>query len=189
MIWAFDIETGPLDPEEIEKIAPEFEPGEVKTGNITDLKKIAEKVSGARSNQSEKIMISKFWSAALSAYNDGNILAGHNIKNFDLPYLVRRSFKLGLCVPSELRPERSRFWPYFFFDTMEEWSMGDNQRRISLDRLARHLGLEGKSGSGKGFSKLYQSDQAAALDYLKQDLKVSASVAEALAITLGKKIR
>ena len=134
-------------------------------------------------------MISKFWSAALSAYNDGNILAGHNIKNFDLPYLVRRSFKLGLCVPSELRPERSRFWPYFFFDTMEEWSMGDNQRRISLDRLARHLGLEGKSGSGKGFSKLYQSDQAAALDYLKQDLKVSASVAEALAITLGKKIR
>ena len=222
MIWAFDIETGPLDPEEIERIAPDFEPGEGKTGNITDLKKIAEKVEGARSShfsslqksaalyaeyssvlalgwrtqntttiyhqggQSEVQMLTIFWEEALAAHKMGWLLAGHNIKSFDLPYLVRRSFKHGICVPSELKPERSRFWPFFFFDTLEEWSMGDNQRRIGLDKLAKHLGLEGKNGSGKGFGALFKKDPAAALSYLKQDLLVTETVAAKLALTLGK---
>ena len=35
------------------------------------------------------------------------------------------------------------------------------------------LGLEGKSGSGEHFGKLYKEDQGAALAYLEQDLKVS----------------
>lgn len=225
MIWAFDIETGPLDFEEIERIAPEFEPENVKTGNISDLGKIAEKVEGARvahfssiqkgaalhaeyssvlalgwtsdktqeilhaSDHTEPQMLSLFWDAAMKAYRDGYILAGHNIKNFDLPYMVRRSFKHGICVPEVLLPERSRFWPKFFFDTLEEWSMGDNQRRIGLNKLAKHLGLEGKSGTGKGFGKLFKEDQDAALAYLEQDLSVTLKVAEKLALTLGRGLR
>ena len=47
-VWAFDIETGPASDEAIEALAPEFKPEDVKTGNLTDLKKIADKVEGAR---------------------------------------------------------------------------------------------------------------------------------------------
>lgn len=216
MIWAFDIETGPATDEAIEDLAPEFKPEEVKTGNLTDLKKIADKVEGARlehfaaikkkaalraeyseilalgwtgpdgleilhrEESTEAQMLTRFWEAAAAAHRDGLTLAGHYIKNFDLPYMARRSFVHGLVIPRELRPQRSRFWPYMFFDTAEAWSFGDTQSKIGLDRLARFLGLEGKSGNGEHFGKLYKEDQAAALAYLEQDLKVSKAVAERL---------
>ena len=213
-IWAFDIETGPASDEEIEALAPEFKPEDVKTGNLTDLKKIADKVEGARVEHfsaikkkaalraeysrvlaigwngpdgreilhgpNERDMLSRFWSAARKAYREGLVLAGHYIKSFDLPYLARRSFVHGVVIPKELRPQRMRYWPFMFFDTAEAWSFGDPQSRIGLDRLARFLGLEGKNGTGEHFGKLYKEDQAAALAYLEQDLKVSKEVAEVL---------
>lgn len=219
-IWAFDIETGPASDEDIEELAPEFKPEEVKTGNLTDLKKIADKVEGARvehfsaikkkaalraeysqilalgwngpegleilhkEETNEAQMLTRFWEAAAGAYRDGLILAGHYIKNFDLPYMARRSFVHGIVIPQELRPQRYRFWPFMFFDTAEAWNLGDPQSKIGLDRLARFLGLEGKSGSGEHFGKLYKEDQGAALAYLEQDLKVSKAVAERLWLTL-----
>ena len=46
----FDIETGPLPEAELLAMLPPFDPGEVKTGNIKDPAKIAEKLAEAAAN-------------------------------------------------------------------------------------------------------------------------------------------
>ena len=43
----FDIETGALPEAELEKSLPPFDPSEVKTGNMTDPRKIAAKIADA----------------------------------------------------------------------------------------------------------------------------------------------
>ena len=219
-IWAFDIETGPASDAEIERMAPDFDPASVKTGNLADLKKIAEKVEGARvdhfagikkraalraefssilalgwlegscvtildrKNNSEAQMLAQFWDAAANAHAEGLYLAGHYITGFDLPYMVRRSFVHGLVVPRELRPQRYRFWGHAWFDTAEAWNLGDPQSKMGLDRLAKFLGVEGKSGTGERFGELYKTDRLAALDYLRQDVRATKAVAEKLWLTL-----
>ena len=61
---------------------------------------------------------------------------------------------------------------------MEMWQCGDRQKRISLDRLCKACGFEGKNGSGKYFSQLLQEDRKAAIDYLTNDIKITAKLAE-----------
>ena len=46
----FDIETGPLPEAELEVMLPAFDPAEVKTGNLKDPAKIAEKIAEAEAN-------------------------------------------------------------------------------------------------------------------------------------------
>jgi hypothetical protein len=47
---AFDIETGPLPENELLAMLPAFDPAEVKTGNLKDPAKIAEKIAEAEAN-------------------------------------------------------------------------------------------------------------------------------------------
>lgn len=52
----FDIETAPKIQEEIERIAPEFDPDSVKLGNVKDYEKIQAKLKDARENHLTSIM-------------------------------------------------------------------------------------------------------------------------------------
>ena len=126
----------------------------------------------------EATKIAGFWTQAEEAGASGYQMVGHNIFGFDLPFLVRRSYTLGIKPPGFLMPARGRYWGYPWFDTMAAWSLGDFQSRISLDRFAKHLGLEGKSGSGKYYYKLLEENPDEAIAYLRQDLKVTKAVAE-----------
>jgi len=126
----------------------------------------------------EAEMIKWFWQEARKHYHNGFFLAGHNIKNFDLPYLVRRSFFHRIPLPEELMPARGRFWGRWWLDTMEAWAMGDPQARIGLDSLSKLIGLEGKSGNGKHFARLLETDYDSAMVYLKTDLTLTYKVAE-----------
>ena len=62
---------------------------------------------------------------------------------------------------------------------MEVWALGDfdPSKRIGLDRLARALGVPGKSGSGKFFSELLRENPDAAADYLDADMRATWNVA------------
>src|SRR3974390_171432 len=46
----FDVETGPLAESELSALLPPFDPAEVKTGNLKDPAKIAEKLAEAEAN-------------------------------------------------------------------------------------------------------------------------------------------
>ena len=105
-------------------------------------------------------------------------LVGHNIKNFDLPFLLRRAWSLEVPVPGYLTPSGRRYWPDIFVDTMDLWSCGvfGPDGRVSLDRLSKHFGLEGKNGSGENFHVLLEEDPEAAKEYALQDTRLTRGV-------------
>ncbi len=124
----------------------------------------------------EVVHLEWFW--AMYEQHQLQSFCGFNIFNFDLPFLIRRSWKLGVKIPTGVR--EGRYWGRFFIDLMDVWTLGNREQRASLDAVSKHLGLGGKTGNGADFAKLYATDQAAALAYLKNDLELTAKVAEVL---------
>ncbi len=106
---------------------------------------------------------------------------GHNIKGFDIPFLVRRSWIHDVSVPGDVfegRHVSSRFK-----DTMETWACGDyGSKYTKLDTVARALGVGKKSGSGADFARLYTQDREAALEYCRNDLRLTQAVAKKMGI-------
>ena len=126
----------------------------------------------------EEVTLREFWKRW--KWEDGRPVefVGFNVLQFDLPFLVRRSWKRRVPVPVGLR--RGRYWGDGIVDVRDVWQLGDRMARGSLDAIARHLGIGAKNGDGKEFAKLWQSDREKAVAYLKNDLELTARIAESL---------
>ncbi|TDX01062.1 3'-5' exonuclease [Dinghuibacter silviterrae] len=66
---------------------------------------------------------------------------GHNIKEFDIPYICRRLMALGLPLPKYLQISGMKPWETNMVDTMHQWRFGDTRHYVSLDLLAHTLGI------------------------------------------------
>jgi 3'-5' exonuclease len=66
---------------------------------------------------------------------------GHNIKEFDVPYICRRLMALGLPLPKYLQISGMKPWETNLVDTMHQWRFGDTRHYVSLNLLARVLGI------------------------------------------------
>ena len=65
-----------------------------------------------------------------------NALAGHNIKEFDIPYICRRLIINRLGLPEILKISGKKPWELnYFLDTMEMWKFGDWKSYTSLKLL------------------------------------------------------
>lgn len=212
---AFDIETGPLPDEQLRQLIPDFDPSEVKCGNLKDPEKIAAKIAEAKElheqefigkaalsavtgrilaigylasesgnfhlddgDGQESAILRQFWLKYAECRKVGRKMVGHNSNQFDLPFIMRRSWILGIDVPSTVR-ERGRYLDSIFVDTLEVWSCGTREM-ISLDRLSQALGTGKKPDGvdGSMFAKLWfgsEADRAQAIEYLVNDLKLTAA--------------
>jgi len=126
--------------------------------------------------------LTEFWAATRGEMGRNNPLIGFNIHSFDLPFLIRRSWKHRVTVPFGIR--RGRYWSDQVCDLRDCWQLGDRQARGSLDTIARHLGVGAKNGDGKAFAELWQSDRPKAEAYLRNDIELTAKVADALGIVI-----
>jgi len=131
-------------------------------------------------HEDEAATLREFWEVCRGEMGRINEMIGFNSRAFDLPFLIRRSFKHRVPVPFGIR--RGRYWGDEMVDLRELWQLGDRQARGSLDTVARHLGVGQKNGDGAAFAALWQSDREKALAYLKNDLELTARVAEALGV-------
>lgn len=195
-----DIETGPGPFERIEPLLPKIEP----PSNYKDAAKIqlyiaerkAELIEGAAlkpelgrvlavgilgdgeprliHSGSEAEILHMAW-GHLTMRRPTECLVTFCGHRFDLPYLARRSWILGVPVPYWF-PRDGRFPRDQYVDIAEIWACGNRTETISLDRLARALGLPGKSGDGAQFSQLWATDKQQALDYLANDLQLTKAV-------------
>lgn len=68
-------------------------------------------------------------------------LVGHNIKEFDIPYLCRRILVNGLSLPKVLDIAGKKPWETNFLDTMELWKFGDRKNFTSLNLLTELFGI------------------------------------------------
>jgi hypothetical protein len=125
----------------------------------------------------EAATLREFWDVCQGDMGRINEMIGFNTHLFDLPFLIRRSWKLRVRVP---RIRRGRYWADEMVDLRDAWQLGDRQARGSLDAIAKHLGVGAKNGSGADFAKLWQSDRAMAVAYLQNDLELTAKVAEVM---------
>lgn len=93
-------------------------------------------------NESE--VLEAFTSILQKNFNDPNvhILCGHNIREFDIPYLCRRLVVHGIEIPSLINISGKKPWEVKFIeDTLELWKYGDHKNFTSLDLLAYCLGI------------------------------------------------
>lgn len=125
----------------------------------------------------EKELLSSFWKETQYGFDyTFHNMIGFNIYAFDLPFLIRRSWKHEVRVPNGVRTIRN--WGPDWVDLRIEWQLGNRDHHGSLDSIAKHLGVGQKSGSGADFASLWASDRPKALEYLSNDLKLTCAVYE-----------
>lgn len=128
----------------------------------------------------EPQLIMDLWEDCSDALNQQGMIIGFNICSFDLTYLFRRSWALGIKPLMALR--NGRYWSHHVVDLLDQWKLGNYQDSASLDRICRHLGIPGKTGSGKDFAKLLETDHEAAKEYLIGDLTRTQKVAQRIGV-------
>jgi predicted PolB exonuclease-like 3'-5' exonuclease len=107
----------------------------------------------------EKKILSDF-RAALEKMGPSVRLCAHNGKEFDFPYLCRRSLVNGIPVPSVLNMAGKKPWEVGHLDTMEMWKFGDYKHYTSLDLLAAIFNIPTSKGvmDGSMVSKVYYQE-------------------------------
>lgn len=68
-------------------------------------------------------------------------LCGHNIKEFDIPYICRRMLINGLKLPPIFNIAGKKPWEIFFIDTLELWKFGDYKNYTALKLLTAVFGI------------------------------------------------
>lgn len=73
--------------------------------------------------------------------NPAFVFCGHNIKEFDIPYLCRRMLINGMNIPEKLQLFGRKPWEIPHLDTLELWKFGDYKHYTSLKLLTHVLGI------------------------------------------------
>lgn len=106
--------------------------------------------------------------------------AGHNIKEFDIPFICRRLIVNGLQLPEYLQIYERKPWEVKMFDTLSWWKFGDHKNYISLHLLANVLGLQTSKVDmdGSMVQDVYYKEKnlRRIADYCEKDVIVTANV-------------
>ncbi|WPQ62414.1 ribonuclease H-like domain-containing protein [Chitinophaga sancti] len=91
----------------------------------------------------EKVLLSSFLELVNKFYikNPKFQFAGHNIKEFDIPFICRRSVIHQLSLPPALQLHNLKPWEVPMLDTMQLWRFGDFKNYTSLKLLTAILGI------------------------------------------------
>lgn len=94
-----------------------------------------------------------FWKLLKGFNLRRDLIVGHNLFDFDLPFIYKRSVIQRVCPTVELPFTRYRSQP--IFDTMHQWNKWSPRKYVSLDRLAKVLGHESSKGQGIDGGRVY----------------------------------
>ncbi len=77
----------------------------------------------------------------IESFNNNWCFAGHNIKEFDIPFICRRLLVNNLRIPAYLDFQNMKPWETNIVDTFQYWRFGDYKNYTSLKLLAAAMGL------------------------------------------------
>lgn len=121
----------------------------------------------------EKEQLRNFWSIA----KDCSLFIGHNVMDFDLRFIYKRSIINGIRPTKDLSFARYRSDP--IFDTMREWEKWGAQG-VSLHKLTVALGISSPKEEGIDGSKVYDYYLAGKgeeiVEYCKRDVEATREV-------------
>ena len=93
-----------------------------------------------------------------------SVICGHNITEFDVPFICRRMLINRINLPNCLQISGKKPWEIPFIDTMEMWRFGDYKNYTSLKLLTAVFGIPTPKDDIDG-------SQVASVYYNEKDLK------------------
>lgn len=127
----------------------------------------------------EEDILSQFFTDISERYKPSKdmqpVFIGHNVNSFDLRFLFKRAIILGI-KPPHIIPFNAKSWDNHIFDTMTYFA--GYGERISLDKLAKALGLQGKKGiTGADVWPMYQAGKIQEIaEYCKDDVSLTRDI-------------
>jgi hypothetical protein len=118
----------------------------------------------------ERELLQKFWDRMAKVRP--TLIVTHNGLGFDLPFIKKRSIIHQVKPTVEISLAKFRTEPVY--DTLAVWSNWESRGWVKLDVLARALGVETKSGSGKQVAEMWQAGRGKEIaEYCLQDCYVT----------------
>jgi uncharacterized protein YprB with RNaseH-like and TPR domain len=151
-------------------------------GSIVNQDKVWKMRLKALTNTDEKTLLTDFCeviSKFATRFKDFRF-CGHNIKEFDIPFICRRMIINGMNLPACLQLTGKKPWEISHIDTMDMWRFGDYKNFTSLSLLAEVLGIPSPKSDMDGslvadvFYK--ENDLERIGSYCLQDVLTSAKV-------------
>jgi hypothetical protein len=85
--------------------------------------------------EDEKTVLEEFMTIATSIFNNYPKMqwVGHNVKGFDLPFLIKRAIIHGVKIPQQFWLQKQKPWENCLLDTYEIWKFGGyNSAKLGL---------------------------------------------------------
>ncbi len=130
----------------------------------------------------EKHVLEQFKAASVKFFQHNQCFqfAGHNIREFDIPYICRRMIINNIPLPEFLQLHAAKPWDVKMVDTLQWWKFGDYKNYISLDLLAHVLGVPTSKtdmdGSKVQDEYYYRENIQKIVEYCQRDVVVVANV-------------
>lgn len=131
----------------------------------------------------EKELLSEFSLLLTKHYRDPkkHFICGHNIKEFDIPYICRRMLVNSIPLPEMLDIYGKKPWDLeYFIDTLNLWRFGDYKAYTSLKLLCGLFGIptpkDDIDGSEVGRTYWEMDDLGRIETYCKKDVVATARV-------------
>lgn len=130
----------------------------------------------------EKALLQEFAEVVHKWGKRSQYLCGHNIREFDIPYICRRMLVHGLRLPELLDLAGAKPWEVRHLDTLQYWKFGDYKHFTSLKLLAQLFGIPSPKDDIDG-------SMVAHTYYVKQDLNRIAQYCEKDVVTVVRLVQ
>jgi 3'-5' exonuclease len=133
-------------------------------------------------DKEEKVLLQNFIATLnqMEIQNNKWCFAGHNIKEFDIPFLCRRLLINALPIPIYMDFQNMKPWETNILDTFQYWRFGDYKNYTSLKLLAAALGIASPKddidGSEVGGVYWKENDLQRIVNYCQKDVATVANI-------------
>jgi DNA polymerase elongation subunit (family B) len=159
-------------------------PSEVTAGSESEH---AFGIDAEGNEQEESQALTDFLRLMSNFERDCDVIVGHNIIGFDLPFIFQRC--LVNNIPVNPFVDLSDYNVPGVFDTMRRWGFGDRRIGPSLDDIAWALGLQSSKTEDVEGSKVFDLYQAGRLaeirEYNLNDVRLTRKVYERMVACFG----
>jgi 3'-5' exonuclease len=134
------------------------------------------------SNEAEKDLLGSFLDTVtqMEAVQNNWSFCGHNIKEFDIPFICRRLLINGISIPPYLDFQNMKPWETNIIDTFQYWRFGDYKNYTSLQLMAAALGVPSSKddidGSKVGEVYWKEKDLQRIVTYCEKDVQATANI-------------
>lgn len=138
------------------------------------------RITSISGNEAE--ILKKFFNVLQSFQGERQkFLCGHNIKEFDIPFICRRALILDVKLPAMLSNlQNVKPWESPLLDTLQLWRFGDYKNYVSLNLLAHVLKIQSSKNDidGADVARVFYQEKnlERIISYCKRDVITTARI-------------